>query len=241
MPYIDGFIIACPEANKDKFIAHAGDIDPLFIEYGAARVLECWQENVPKGETTDFFKAVQAQEDEAVLFSWVEWPDKTARDSAMEKMMQDPRMDPQDNPMPFDGKRLIFGGFETVSERGNSGSPGYVQGYVGSASGGARDAYRDMCDTMAGIAMDHGALRALDCWGDDVPDGEVTDFQRAVKAGQDATIVFGFVEWPSRAAFEEAMPKMREDKRMPAPESDMPIDGKHMIYGGFLPVVTMTK
>ncbi|WP_275897586.1 DUF1428 domain-containing protein [Sphingorhabdus sp. Alg239-R122] len=114
-----------------------------------------------------------------------------------------------------------------------------MQGYVASAPSGKRDAYRDMCSTMAAIAVEYGALRTLDCWGDDVPDGDITDFRRAVNAPQDDTIVFGFVEWSSREEFEAAMPKMHADKRMPAPGSDMPIDGKHMIYGGFVPVVTM--
>ena len=116
MPYIDGFVIACPEANKEKFIKHGNEIDPLFIEYGATRVLECWQDDVAKGETTDFFRAVNAEEGEAVLFSWVEWPDKDTRDAAIEKMMADPRMDPEKNPMPFDGKRMIYGGFTPVVE-----------------------------------------------------------------------------------------------------------------------------
>jgi uncharacterized protein YbaA (DUF1428 family) len=85
---------------------------------GALRVLECWGEDVPDGETTDFRKAVKANSDESVVFSWIEWPDKATRDAAMKKMMdpgfEDPRMDPAKNPMPFDGKRLIFGGFAPV-------------------------------------------------------------------------------------------------------------------------------
>jgi uncharacterized protein YbaA (DUF1428 family) len=122
MPYIDGFVIAVPKANKQKFIDHANHADPVFMELGATRILECWQDDVPKGEVTDFYGAVKAQEDEAVLFSWIEWPDKDTRDSAMAKMQEmmtnpelaDPRMDPVNNPMPFDGKRMIFGGFVPV-------------------------------------------------------------------------------------------------------------------------------
>lgn len=118
MSYIDGFVIACPEANKDKFIEHARTADAMFIEMGALRITECWGDDVPAGKTTDFRMAVKAQDDEAVLFSWVEWPDKATRDAAMAKMMDpantDPRMDPAKNPMPFDGKRMIFGGFVPV-------------------------------------------------------------------------------------------------------------------------------
>ncbi|QJB69633.1 DUF1428 domain-containing protein [Parasphingorhabdus halotolerans] len=118
MSYIDGFVIAVPTANKQKFIDHAAGADEMFLEMGATRVLECWGDDVPKGETTDFRMAVKAKDDETVIFSWIEWPDKKTRDAAMAKMMDpdnsDPRMDPVKNPMPFDGKRMIFGGFVPV-------------------------------------------------------------------------------------------------------------------------------
>ena len=122
MPYIDGFVIAIPKANKQAFTQHANTGDQVFMELGATRILECWEDDVPDGNLTDFRRAVQAKPDEAVAFSWVEWPDKATRDAAhqrMAKMMDgslavDPRMDPEKNPMPFDGKRLIFGGFVPV-------------------------------------------------------------------------------------------------------------------------------
>ncbi len=118
--YIDGFVIAVPKANRQKFIDHAGQADPMFIEMGAIRVIECWGDDVPAGENTDFRKAVNATDDEDVVFSWIEWPDKATRDAGMAKMMSpdfaDPRMDPAINPMPFDGKRMIFGGFAPVFE-----------------------------------------------------------------------------------------------------------------------------
>ena len=122
MSYVDGFVIAVPTANKQKFIDHANNADSLFIELGALRVIECWGDDVPDGKLTDFRKAVQARDDETVAFSWVEWPDKETRDAAMKTMTDwmenpetaDPRMDPAKNPMPFDGKRLIFGGFAPV-------------------------------------------------------------------------------------------------------------------------------
>lgn len=120
MSYIDGFVIAVPRANRQKFIDHANNADSMFTEMGATRVLECWADDVPDGETTDFRKAVKAKDDEDVVFSWIEWPDKKTRDAAMAKMMDednpDPRMDPEKNPMPFDGKRMIYGGFTPVVE-----------------------------------------------------------------------------------------------------------------------------
>lgn len=118
--YIDGFLIAVPTANKEKFIAHAKKGDSVFIDFGATRVLECWGDDVPDGETTDFRKAVKAKDDETVVFSWIEWPDKKTRDAGMAKMMaddfDDERMDTEKNPMPFDGKRLVYGGFAPVLE-----------------------------------------------------------------------------------------------------------------------------
>lgn len=113
MSYTDGFVIAVPTANREQFIAYARAFDPIFIEFGALRVVECWGDSVPDGKLTDFRRAVQAKEDESVVFSWIEWPDKATRDAGMEKVMKDPRMDAAGE-MPFDGKRMIFGGFAPV-------------------------------------------------------------------------------------------------------------------------------
>lgn len=118
MSYIDGFVIAVPKGNKQKFIEHAKNGDSVFLEHGAKRVLECWGDDVKEGKLTDFRRAVQAKEDETVVFSWIEWPDKATRDAAMPKIMTDPRLNPQTNPMPFDGKRMIFGGFAPIVELG---------------------------------------------------------------------------------------------------------------------------
>ena len=120
MSYIDGFILAVPKANKEKFTQHAATADAAFMEWGATRILECWEDDVPDGKVTDFRRAVQTGEDEAVVFSWIEWPDKATRDAGMKKMMaaceSDPRLNPEKNPMPFDGMRMIFGGFMPVVE-----------------------------------------------------------------------------------------------------------------------------
>ncbi len=118
MPYVDGFVIAVPKANKQKFIEHAEKGDSVFTDLGATRILECWEDDVPNGKVTDFRRAVQATDDEVVVFSWIEWPDKATRMAATSKMEElmksDPRMNPATNPMPFDGKRMIFGGFSPV-------------------------------------------------------------------------------------------------------------------------------
>jgi uncharacterized protein YbaA (DUF1428 family) len=119
MTYIDGFVIAVPSGSRDEFIRHARTIDAMFLEMGALRIVECWGDDVPDGKVTDFRRAVQATADETVAFSWIEWPDKATRDAAMarlrsEELSSDPRMDPKQNPVPFDGKRMIFGGFTPV-------------------------------------------------------------------------------------------------------------------------------
>ena len=115
MSFIDGFVLAVPKANREAFIEHARQADVIFLDYGATRVVECWEEDVPDGTQTDFRRAVQAKEDEAIVFSWIEWPDRATRDEGMPKFMEDPRLQAVPD-MPFDGKRMIFGAFAPVLE-----------------------------------------------------------------------------------------------------------------------------
>ena len=114
MSYIDGTVIAVPTANKDQYLAHAKASSAIFKEFGATKVVENWGNDVPDGKVTDFKRAVQAKPDETVVFSWITWPDKKTRDAGWESVMKDERMTKMQ--MPFDGKRMIFGGFESVYE-----------------------------------------------------------------------------------------------------------------------------
>ncbi len=116
MTYVDGFVAAVPTVNKEKFRKHAGEAAEMFREFGATGIVECWGDDVPDGEVTSFPMAVKCKPDETVVFSWILWPSKAVRDAGHKKMMEDPRMDPANNPMPFDGKRMIFGGFEKILE-----------------------------------------------------------------------------------------------------------------------------
>ena len=116
MSYVDGFVIAVPSGNKEAFRKQAASAAPVFLENGATRVVECWGDDVPDGKVTDFKRAVQAGPGENVVFSWIVWPSKAARNQGNRKVMGDPRMQPTD--MPFDGKRLIFGGFELLLDSG---------------------------------------------------------------------------------------------------------------------------
>ncbi len=112
MTYVDGFVTAVPTANREKYRRHAEAAAAIFKEYGALKLVECWGDDVPDGEVTSFPMAVKCRADETVVFSWILWPSRDVRNAGMQKVMQDERMDPKNNPMPFDGKRMIVGGFE---------------------------------------------------------------------------------------------------------------------------------
>ena len=117
MAYVDGFVIPVPAGNKEAFRAMAAKVAPVFLEHGALRVVECWGDDVPDGKVTDFKRAVNAETGEVVVFSWVLWPSKAARDAGNAKVMADARMQPSGE-MPFDGRRMIFGGFEPIVDTG---------------------------------------------------------------------------------------------------------------------------
>ena len=118
MSYVDGLVIPCPRDKKQAFIDHATRTDAMFLELGALRIVECWADDVPEGTQTDFKMAVKLADGEDVAFSWIEWPDKATRDAAFATMMDpantDPRTSMATNPPPFDGKRMIFGGFRPL-------------------------------------------------------------------------------------------------------------------------------
>jgi uncharacterized protein YbaA (DUF1428 family) len=116
MAYVDGFVAAVPTANREAFRRHAEDAAHVFKEHGALKVVECWGDDVPDGEVTSFPMAVKRRDDETVVFSWIVWPSRAVRDAAHPKVMADPRLKPDVSPMPFDGKRLIHGGFEIIVE-----------------------------------------------------------------------------------------------------------------------------
>ena len=117
MSYIDGFLVPVPNGNREAYRAMAAKAAPIFIEHGAIRVVEAWEDDFKKGEVNDFHTALIAEEGENAVFSWIEWPSREVRDAAWEKIMQDERMKP-DGDMPFVGKRLIWGGFRTIVEEG---------------------------------------------------------------------------------------------------------------------------
>ncbi|MEM0912578.1 MAG: DUF1428 domain-containing protein [Pseudomonadota bacterium] len=114
MSYTDGFVAAVPANGKSEYLEFAKKAAVIFKDFGALTVVENWGDDVPEGKVTDFHRAVQVKENEIVVFSWITWPDKATRDAGWEKVMSDPRMNDENNVMPFDGKRLIYGGFENI-------------------------------------------------------------------------------------------------------------------------------
>jgi uncharacterized protein YbaA (DUF1428 family) len=235
MTYVEGFVLAVPAENKEAFRQQAADLAPLFRECGVERQVECWGDDVPHGKLTDFYGAVQAKEDETVVFAWFEYPDKATRDAANAKMRSDPRMQPTGEP-PFDGQRMIFGGFDSIVDEQSDGTASYVDGYVLPVPEGKKDAYRAMAEKAAGKFKEYGAVRVVEAWGDDVPEGKVTDYQRAVKAEDGEGIIYSWVEWPDKATRDKGWERMMSDPDM-QPDGEMPFDGKRMFWGGFRPVI----
>ena len=180
MTYVEGFIVRRAEANKEAYRKHAADAAPLFKEFGVKRTSKPGTTTFPRARSP-ISQGGQAKDDEKVVFSWFEYPDKATRDAANEKMMSDPRMKEMGANMPFDGKRMIIGGFDAIVEEGSA----------------ARRLHRRL--RRAGAQRQEATLIARwprrwpkfpGTWrdarrrslGDDVPNGKVTDFKRAVKA-----------------------------------------------------------
>lgn len=113
--YVEGFAIAVKAARKDEYVRFAKLAAKVFRDHGALRVVECWADDVKPGKLTSFPQAVALREDEAVVFAWIEFPDRATRDAAMKTTFDDPRMEAaRTGEYPFDGARMIFGGFETL-------------------------------------------------------------------------------------------------------------------------------
>jgi uncharacterized protein YbaA (DUF1428 family) len=239
MTYYEGFIVPVPEANREAYRKSAAAFAPILKEFGVKRHVEAWDSDVAQGKVTDFRMAVDAKPDEKVVFSWFEYPDKATRDAANEKMRNDARMTEMGANMPFDGKRMIYGGFKPIVEEGSE-RGGYTDGFVVPVPEANTEAYREMAAKMAKVFRQHGATRVLEALSDDVPKGEVTDFYRAVKAEDGEKIVFSFIEWPDKATRDQAWQKIMADESL-KPEGDMPFSGQRMFWGGFEPILDTAK
>lgn len=235
MTCITGFLAAVPTANRDAFLTHATTCADGFMEYGVTSLGECWGDDVADGDGVSMPRAVLAKEDETVVFSWYRWPSLEVQKQAMETAMTDPRLSPESNPMPFDGKRVIWGNFAPILELGAPQEGGYVDGYIAPVPASARaefEAFARYCDA---IFMEHGARWCVECWELEVPDGTLTDFRRAVAATPEEAILFSWVQWESRAARDRGNEAISNDPRFASIEC--PMDMSRMIHGGFEPLL----
>lgn len=235
MTYYTGMIAAVPTASKQAYIDHVRDVWPLFQRHGARRMVETWGVDIQKGKVNDLMGAVAAKPDESIVFTWVEWPDRAACDAAWPAMEADPDMAKMAD-MPFDGSRMIFGGFAPLMQAGSDAAPGYVQGFALAVPAANKDAYARMAGDAWDMFKGYGCLGIAENWGVDVPHGKQTDFYRAAHAKEDEVPVFSWVIWPDRATCDKAAQAMMADmdgQEMP----EMPFDGMRMMWGGFAPIV----
>nr|WP_242653514.1 DUF1428 domain-containing protein [Sphingomonas jatrophae] len=112
--YIDGFVLPVAKAKRDAYAALAAKASVVFRDHGVLRYVEAWGDDVPAGTITDFYRAAHAEDGDVIVFSWCEWADKAARDAGMAAIMADDRMHTAPEDMPFDGKRMIYGGFAVI-------------------------------------------------------------------------------------------------------------------------------
>ena len=239
MSFYFGSLAAVPTANKQAYIDHVKKAWQLFSRYGAARMVEAWGVDLPRGKVNDFYGAVQAKDDESVTFSWIEWPDRATADAAWAKMEKDPDMAVMAD-MPFDGKRMIYGGFEPIFEGGNHSGAPYIQGFTLAVPAANKDAYVKMAGDAWGMFEKYGCLGIAECWGVDVQHGKVTDFYRATLAEDGEVPMFSWTAWPDRATCDKAGAAMEaemEGQDMP----EMPFDGRRMMWAGFETIFDSAK
>ena len=231
MTYFEGFVVPVPEANEGAYRKHSADFAPVLQGAGVKRMVETWESDVPEGKLTDFRKAVDARPAEKIVFSWFEYPDRQARDAANAKMMSDPRMAEMGKDMPFDGKRMIMGGFDAIVDEGSAGG-GYTDGWVVPVPSSKRDAYRELASKNAEL------LPRI--WGDTDRRGVGRRRQqgrshRLLPRGQsrrrrERRVRFDRMAGQADPRF--GLGKIMKDERM-QPQGEMPFNGQRMFWGGF--------
>ncbi|WP_134727045.1 DUF1428 domain-containing protein [Paracoccus luteus] len=234
MPYYTGSVTPVPKANKDTYLQSLRRSWPLMQKRGAVRMVETWAEDIQPGKRTDFLRAVQAGDDEAVVFAWVEFPDKATADAAWADIMQNPdEMAQAMGDAQYDGKRMIFGGFETFVADGTD-KGGFYTGFLTPVPQANKAAFAKMAKSAWEEEFQpRGCLGNYESWGVDVPRGKRTDMYRAVDAQDGEVVVMSWCAWPDRAACEEAWRGMQAGMEAGQDMPDMPFDGKRMIWAGF--------
>ena len=223
---------------------HAVDLFHADLRHCVSHRCDRPYDDIADGKVTDIKRAVKADSDKTVVFSWIEYSDKTTRDAANDKMMNDPDAMAGMADMPFDGKRMIFSGFTPILNQGSLENMGYIDGYVIPVSNVKKGDYFKVAEAAAPIFIEHAASQVVENWGDDVRHGETTDFYGAVNAEDGENIVFSWISWPSKEvrntgnAATMADDRFKEGASAGQPGSmPMPFDGKRMIMGGFVPIL----
>ncbi|MFN7180180.1 DUF1428 domain-containing protein [Hyphomonas sp.] len=237
MTYVDGFVLAVPDANKEAYRKLATDASVVFKRHGAIGFVENWGVDVPPGKVNCLNSAVMRKPDETVMFSWIVWPDRAARDAGNTAVMVDPDLGGPGMEMPFDGMRMIYGGFEHLLGDALA-APGIVDGTVMPVPVASKAAYTAQAAKMADLFCEHGALSVVDAWSDDVPEGKVNSFHTAVLRKPDEAIVFSWINWKDAAAQEKGWAAIMADPRMEAfSPKTVGADMGRMIFGSFTPLV----
>lgn len=234
MAYYTGSVAPVPKESRDTYLQSLRRTWPLMRERGALRMVETWADDIQPGKQTDFLRAVQAKDGEAVTFAWIEWPDRATSDAAWADIMQnDKEMRQAMDEAQFDGRRMIFGGFQSFVADGSDRGGGWYQGFLTPVPAGNKDAFGKLAKSAWDeMFRPNGCLGNYESWGDDVPRGKLTDMYRAVDARDGEVIVLSWACWPDRATCEEAGRRM-EAAMEGQPMPEMPFDGKRMIWAGF--------
>lgn len=230
--YYTGSLTAVPTVNRQSYLDHVHAVWLLFRKHGALRMVEAWGVDIPRGKVNDLHGAVNTRDGETVVFSWIEWTDKAGADAAWQKISADPAM-AEIPPMPFDGSRTIFGGFESIVSLGTDRGAGYLQGFALAVPEQNRQAYADLANPIwHDVFRPNGCLGMVEAWGVDVPHGKQTDFHRATLIEDGEVPVFSWTAWPDKASYDAAAGAM-EAAMAGQPYPEMPFDGMRMMWGGF--------
>ena len=151
MSYVDGFVVPVPKANLDDYKKLARTASQVWLEHGALEYREWIADDVKPGKLTSFPQSVDLKDDETVVFAWVVYESRAHRNAVNDKVMKDPRMKNDPSNWPFDGQRMIFGGFAPIVEEGAGGKMGYADGYLVPVPAANKDAYRAMAAKAAAV------------------------------------------------------------------------------------------
>ena len=237
MTYIQGMMAPVRRDKKQAYTDMATQAVAIFRKNGALAVIETWSDDLSEDKINDMSTAVLREADEDVLFTYIIWPSKAAREEGMRKTFADPFWSSGDFNPPMDGKRMFYGGFDPiVSKGGYAGAARYIDGFLLACPTASKEAYRLMAEDAWPMFEKHGAISMYECWGDDIMPGKLTSMEIAVKKEPDETVLFSWIGWPSKAARDAGMAAFHEELPMDEPP-EMPFDGKRMIFGGFEVIV----